>query len=236
VFVFLFLQSSAVPRQPQSDSANQFVQLVNERRKAERAGDATAWKRLVAADCVWIEPNGRKESAGYHVPHPTVGSSVIHNEVKLSDFDVRQHGDGAVVTYREDVTSMVGSNKIQTAVRLTEVFHPADGRWVLVQSTETPIVERTGIQLDPALFQDYLGDYEVAPNIIGTVYREGDELLLTSKGWRRPYELVPISDTTFFVRGFESTEIVFVRDANGKVIHHISRSPSQEPIVAKKIR
>jgi ketosteroid isomerase-like protein len=234
--VFLFLQSPAVPQQPQPDPTSQLVQLVNERRKAEGAGDVTTWKRLVAADCVWIEPNGRKESAGYHVPRPAVGSSAIRHEVKLSDFDVRQHGEGAVVTYREDVTSTVGSNKIQTVVRFTEVFHLADGRWVLVHSTETPILERTGIKLDPALFQDYLGDYEVAPTIIGTVYREGDKLMLTSKGWRRPYELVPISDTTFFVRGFESTEIVFVRDANGKVVHHISRSPSQEPIVAKKIK
>jgi ketosteroid isomerase-like protein len=224
-------QSVAQPPNP----VDQFVALVNARRAAVRNHDVEVWKKLVATDCVWVEPSGRTEGWNFHVPRPASSATTLTTESSLSDYQLRLHGDTAVLTYREDAEFTVGDAKSKSVVRFTEVFHRNGDSWMLVHSAETPIVERTGIKVDPATFKDYIGDYQIAPGLVGTVYIENGKLLLNSKGWRKPYELVPLSATTFFVRGFETTEIEFVRDASGKVTHHVSRSPSSDPMIAKKI-
>ncbi len=206
------------------------------RRAAETVGDIGNWEALVAKDCVWIEPNGRKTGIAFHRPKAVKAANAISTQVQLTDVVALELSGAGVLTYREDVSSQVGDKTVRTATRFSEVYSWETDHWVLRHSSETPIIERQGVNVDPALFKDYVGDYELAPGMVGIVSLEGGKLTLFSKGWSKPFELVPLSENKFFVRDFETTEITFVRDASGKVTHHTSQTGDQPVLTAKKIR
>jgi hypothetical protein len=78
--------------------------------------------------------------------------------------------------------------------------------------------EKAVAQIDPAVLEEYEGQYQYAdyPEFGAVVTREGDLLVLqeTPDGLR--YELYPESETTFFaLERFEA--LTFVRDADGNV-------------------
>jgi ketosteroid isomerase-like protein len=232
ICLFLTTQAAASPQ----DRTGAIVGAMQQRRSAETRGDIAQWEAVVSPECVWIEPNGHKTGILAHKPVGDKNNSVIAGDISLSETEVHDFGSIAILTYREEVTSKVGANELHSVVRFTEVYRNSPDHWVLVYSTETPVVERKGVDIDPAKFRDYVGEYELAPGLIGIVSLEGGKLTLFSKGWKKPYELVPLSESRFFVRQFETTEITFVRDANGKVTQHTSDSPGQPTLIAKKMQ
>jgi len=212
------------------------VGAMQARRRAEAQGDAGQWEKMVAPDCVWIEPNGRIKRVADHRPKAPNSGGKFVGEVTLSDEIVRDYGDLAVLTYREEVRTKVATEEIRTVVRYSETYRKVDSQWLMVHSVETPIVERSGAKVSTDKFNDYVGEYEMAPGMVGIVAWDGKTLTLFSKGWKQPYELVPLTENRFFVRQFETTEITFVRDVNGKVTHQTSESPNQPVLTAKKIK
>ncbi len=209
---------------------------MQERRRAESQGATARWEPMVSADCVWVEPNGRTTRVADHRPRPHSSDATLNNEVNVSEAQVRDYGDLAVLTYREEVRTRVAEAEVRTVVRFSETYRKVDSKWVLVHSAETPIMERVGAKVSTARFKDYVGEYEMAPGLVGIVAWDGKTLTLFSKGWKQPYELVPLTENRFFVRQFETTEITFVRDATGKVTHQTSESPNQPVLTAKKIK
>jgi CubicO group peptidase (beta-lactamase class C family) len=74
-------------------------------------------------------------------------------------------------------------------------------------------------QIDPKLYDAYSGEYQLAPNFILTVRREGDRLITQATG-QGPIEIFPESETKFFPKVMEA-KITFVKDESGKVTHLI---------------
>lgn len=75
--------------------------------------------------------------------------------------------------------------------------------------------------IDPKLFDAYLGQYELGPNVMLRIFRE-DNKLWAQTGPRPRSELFAASETTFFMRGPDA-ELTFVRDAGGAVTHLVLR-------------
>jgi CubicO group peptidase (beta-lactamase class C family) len=76
--------------------------------------------------------------------------------------------------------------------------------------------EQKEISLEAKILDRYLGKYEVAPNIVLTVAKEGDGLTLINPGQTRGAALVPESETAFFIR-VADVKVNFVKDESGKV-------------------
>lgn len=74
--------------------------------------------------------------------------------------------------------------------------------------------ERVIARINPKVYADYVGLYEVAPGATLSVSRVEDRLYAESGGQR--LELYPISETVFFSRNTES-ELTFVRNEKGEV-------------------
>ena len=70
-------------------------------------------------------------------------------------------------------------------------------------------------KLDPALYDAYAGDYELAPGFVLTVTREGDRLMTQATGQAK-VEIFPSSETDFFLEVVDA-QITFVRGPDGKV-------------------
>ncbi len=75
------------------------------------------------------------------------------------------------------------------------------------------------VKVDPKLYDAYAGRYEVAPNFILTISKEGDHLMAQATGQPK-FELFPESETKFFLKVIEA-KVTFVKDATGKVTHLI---------------
>ena len=81
--------------------------------------------------------------------------------------------------------------------------------------TQTPPVE---VKIDPKIFDAYVGQYEDAANLAGSVFsffREGDKFYLQVTNQEK-IEIFPASETKFFIKLFPA-EAEFQRDSSGRV-------------------
>ncbi|MGD2153902.1 MAG: serine hydrolase [Gemmatimonadales bacterium] len=74
---------------------------------------------------------------------------------------------------------------------------------------------RQPTELDPSIYDDYVGVYELEPGFDLTVTRDGDRLIVQATG-QSPVEILPESETEFFVEEIDA-QITFVRSPSGSV-------------------
>ena len=98
---------------------------------------------------------------------------------------------------------------------------------VLAQPTPTPTPVE--IKIDPAKFDAYVGQYEDAVNLGGTIFsffREGDKFYGQVINQDK-FEVYPSSETKFFLKVLPA-EAEFVRDASGRITGMIWRQGGAE--------
>ena len=71
------------------------------------------------------------------------------------------------------------------------------------------------MKIDPALYDAYVGEYELAPGFILTVTRDGDHLMTQATGQSK-IEIFPSSETEFFLTVVDA-QITFVKGPTGAV-------------------
>ena len=92
--------------------------------------------------------------------------------------------------------------------------------------------ERVEVKVDPKIFDAYVGQYQLTPNIVFTITREGDRLMAQPTGQGK-VELHPESETKFFIIEVDA-QITFVKDSQGQVTQLIFNQGRDA--VAKKIK
>jgi CubicO group peptidase (beta-lactamase class C family) len=75
--------------------------------------------------------------------------------------------------------------------------------------------EFTEIKVNPAIYDAYVGEYELAPGFILAVVREGDRLMTQATGQGK-VEIFPYSETEFFLKVTDA-QITFVKGTSGIV-------------------
>lgn len=98
---------------------------------------------------------------------------------------------------------------------------------------ELAAIERTAIRLEPAIFDAYVGEYELGPDTVVKVSREGDRFWLEAPGQAR-MELFAESETSFFLKGFD-VQIKFAKDAGGALALLLLHQDGEQQ-EAKKIK
>lgn len=118
----------------------------------------------------------------------------------LQRVQVSGSGDIAVASFRLELDQDWGGQKLLESSRYTEVFARRGGRWLLLahQETAIPNTRRLAIKVDPSVFDAYAGEYQLTPNYIVKVKREGDKLMDHWPGDAGYIEDVPLSETTFW--------------------------------------
>ncbi len=94
-------------------------------------------------------------------------------------------------------------------------------------------LEQPAVTVDPKVFDTYVGEYELAPNFVLRVFREGDKLMTQATGQEK-FEIVAESETTFSPRAFRA-QLTFVKDADGKVTS-VRLNQGGREIIGKKIK
>ncbi len=83
------------------------------------------------------------------------------------------------------------------------------------KTNEPPPQERQAVKVDPAVYDAYVGEYELAPNFSIIVSREGDQIFGQATGQPK-FELFPESETRFFLKVVDA-QVDFIRSEDGKV-------------------
>jgi CubicO group peptidase (beta-lactamase class C family) len=116
-----------------------------------------------------------------------------------------------------------------------------DGYWVLLsvlravaQEYDWPgyLPNRAAAGVEPRLYDDLVGGYELRPGYTLAISRQGEQLYLAASG-QPPFELQPSSETSFFAQALNS-EIVFIKNDQGQVTGLDLKQEGQQ-IQARKI-
>lgn len=82
------------------------------------------------------------------------------------------------------------------------------------------------VTVDPKLFDGYAGRYQLAPNFIITITRDGDHLFEQATGQPK-FEIFPEGDRDYFLKVVDA-QITFVTDSNGRatglILHQNGRN------------
>jgi serine-type D-Ala-D-Ala carboxypeptidase/endopeptidase len=78
-----------------------------------------------------------------------------------------------------------------------------------------PPKERKAIKLDPKMFDTYVGEYEIAPNLLLKFSREGDQFFVEAMGQGK-VEIFAETENDFFVKVVDA-QVTFVKDDKGQV-------------------
>jgi CubicO group peptidase (beta-lactamase class C family) len=93
------------------------------------------------------------------------------------------------------------------------------------EPTAEPEPERPAVEVDPVVYDDYAGDYQIGAEVV-TILRDDDRLWARAPGEPR-IELVPESETRFFVPARDSY-VSFERDEAGEVNRFIATQGDEE--------
>jgi D-alanyl-D-alanine carboxypeptidase len=117
-----------------------------------------------------------------------------------------------------------------TGLRVQDRIGPAQ----IYTKTDRPFpAQKKEITVDPKIYDQYVGDYELAPGFIITILRRGNQLISLATG-QPEVELFPESETRFFLKVVDA-QVEFVKDASGKVTGLVLNQGGQT-MPAKKIK
>ena len=199
-------------------------------------GDKAVVERYLADAYIETDGNGKVATRAQVLSNfPGVPKS-MKPTVDIEDIQVHDYGNTAAVSYRSNFHFEVNGRKVSDSYRVTDVWLRRDARWQLIAEHYSQIpAERVAAKVDPKIYDAYVGQYEIAPDVVVTITREGDKLMEQQTGVKKKMELLPESETSFFSKG-DTVKTIFVRDEKGQVTHIIYRSPDGQEIKVKKIR
>ena len=180
-------------------------------------GDKATFDRIVADEFTGTDESAKvrtkaEERELIQAPPASIKTSLTNKDVR-----VRVYGDAAIVTGRIVVkTQLSGQPEISFQTRFTDTFMKRQERWKVVARHYSRLpVERTAVKLDPKVYDQYVGQYEVAPNFVLTVTKEGEKLMNQATGQPK-FELLALSEVAFFIKDI-SALFIFMRGPTGEV-------------------
>ena len=233
VGIFLFAVCSfSLGQMGNKDSSQNSVEqelkrLENEWLNSYLRGDKQTFDRIVADDFTRTDESGKfatkaEERALVQAPPGSVSASLTNE-----DMHVRVYGNSAIVTGLI-VSRVQGSLSFQS--RFTDTFIKRGGPWQVVARHYSRVpTERTSINVNSKIYDDYVGQYEIASNVLLDITKEGEKLMSQTTGQAK-MELLPESEIEFFIKGF-TAQFVFVRDGTGKVTKLIINQEGQRVTV-----
>lgn len=213
----------------QNNVAQELKRLENLWLNSFLRGDKQTFERIVADDFTRTDESGRfatkaEEKELIQAPPASINASLTNEDIK-----VRVYGETAVVTGR--IVSKV-QDSLNFQSRFTDTFVKRKGRWQVVARHYSRIpAERSVINLDSNIYDAYVGRYEIAPNVVLDITKEGQKLMSQTTGQPK-MELLPESEIEFFIKGF-TAHFVFVRDETGGVTKLIINQEGQRVTAGK---
>ena len=180
-------------------------------------GDKATFDRIVADDFTGTDESAKLRNKTQERELLQVPPNSIKTSLTNEDVQVRIYGNAAIVTGRIVVkTQLSGQSEIGFQSRFTDTFLKRQERWqVSARHYSRLPPERTAVKLDPKVYDQYVGQYELAPNFVLTVTKEGEKLMGQATGQPK-FELLAESEIGFFIKDI-SALFIFMRGQSGEI-------------------
>jgi len=156
------------------------------------------------------------------LPKGLVGS------IKVTDYRLLRHGNTAVATYIADETLDYHGQILKTKFRTTDTWYYEDRSWKMIGSMTLAVLnDPPAISLPPSMLDEYVGSYELTPDIHYTVRVDKGHLFGQREGGKE-VELQAEAPNLFFVAGSPRSRKVFYRDLSGRVTGFGDRREGQD--------
>jgi CubicO group peptidase (beta-lactamase class C family) len=117
------------------------------------------------------------------------------------------------------LTFVVDANGRATSIVLHQNGNNTPGN--RLEGQPPPAKEHKEVAVDPKIFDGYTGRYQLAPNFIVAITREGDHLYAQATGQPR-FEIFAEGERDFFLKVVDA-QLTFVVDANGRATSVVLR-------------
>jgi ketosteroid isomerase-like protein len=186
---------------------------------ASAAGDGATLARLADDRVVFMNETGEiatKKDLADNTPPP----AGVVNKLVQSDVRVEMHGDTAVTSFTDNLTSTVNGNVRTASYLSTEVWQKSRGEWRMISSqTMTKPKEPVATTIDAATLDDYVGTY--AANGVSVKISRKDAGLQSATNGGAASPLAMEARDVAFTPGQPTLRRVFIRDG-GKVVGFLS--------------
>src|SRR5205807_1569057 len=136
-------------------------------------GDKSAFERYAADTYIETDFNGAVTTRARILDNFLTPPASIKPTLEIQDVQVQVYGDTAAMSSRGIYRAEANGQKITNSFRTTDVWLRHDGRWQLIASHDSQIPpERVAVNVDPKIFDAYVGAYEISPGLVFTVTRE----------------------------------------------------------------
>lgn len=211
----------------------ELVRRAQELADSVAAGDQAPWKLYYADDALYFDEKGRSMDKAALVADVTPLPKGYTGTIKVLNPQSRIIGTTAILSYDQDETEIIYGQKQKARYHETDTWMYREGRWQIVATQVLRYYEDPAAgTIDLSRLNDFVGTYELAPDITIAVSREGDQLYAQRKGGTKT-PLLPESPDLFFRPGMEGRRL-FRRAPDGKVDAMIDRR-NNEDVIWRKI-
>ena len=193
---------------------------------AVTAGDSTVWDRYLGPDVVYTDEAGEVSTKAEVVASIRPLPKEVWGKLELTRFEVRRHGESAMATFVVEETEGYFGQVIHARYRTTHVWLRTPRGWRLIGAQsgalrqDPPAVALAADRLD-----EYVGTYELTPEVRYTIRREGDTLVGQRTGRSEEPIKAEVADL-FFVPGKPRLRKVFQRGPDGRITGFVERRES----------
>ena len=199
---------------------------------AGHEGNKAVMDRYLDPEVVFVNEdgslNGKKDILeGASAPPPGITMSI-----KVTEWAMRRHGNVAVATFVDDLTENFHGQALDFKYRSTEVWKLKDRNWRMISSQTLTLPEDPpAVRLAPAVLQDYVGTYEIAPKMIVKITRRDDQIFGTLNDGAAAEFKAEVRDV-LFTPGRPGRKI-FQRDEQGHITGYRIRTDGRDILVVK---
>ncbi|MGH9934860.1 MAG: DUF4440 domain-containing protein [Blastocatellia bacterium] len=217
-----------------SNDEQELRKLENDWLSVYISGDKATYDRVVADDFTGTDESAikrGKEQDRALLPAAPVSGGVALNE----DVQVRLYGETAVITGRIVTKLKVGDQEFPGfATRFTDTWLKRQGRWQVIARHYSRVpIERKAIKPDAKIYDAYVGEYELAPGLAFSVFKEGESLFGQATGQSK-MELHSESEIVFFLKEPPAL-FLFIRNEKGQVAQMLTIQDGRVT-AAKKVK
>jgi hypothetical protein len=157
----------------------QLTRATQELLDAIAPGDVTVWQKYLADDCLYTDEEGNVKTRQDLLKELTPLPKAYLGSIKMGEPKVMARENVIVLSHRDREELELYGQKLVTYFHSTDTWSKSpDGQWRLVAAQVMAIPnERKPIAVSLNKLNEYIGQYQLAPDVIYVVTREGDKVV-----------------------------------------------------------
>lgn len=191
-------------------------------------GRVAVWDRLLDPRVIQVDENDVVHDKDQILAELKPLAPGLVGNLEIAEFRVALAGNVAAVTHEDAEFLDYHGQVIRSRFRMTDTWIKTPAGWRLLASQVLAVLQDPpAFALDPAALCAYSGQYELTPELTGTIRCQGGELSFERPGKSARRFLAEVPDV-FFEPGAPRTRRIFQRDPSGRITGFVDRREARD--------